>query len=131
MGRGPLDEKDVAAVREKLAAILHILAQAKTNLVEEPIAYAVKTTPHGWVLPEGGTIWGDLTIYLHQPGYGTSYLVGKVQVEKSVTDYALQKGDAFTLKAFLDEMFAKGLIPQSLVRWEMTGLDDEVKKLGR
>jgi uncharacterized protein (DUF885 family) len=112
-----------------IRAMIDLKLHSNEWTVEEAIAYAVKTTPYGWVLPEGGTIWGDLTIYLHQPGYGTSYLVGKVQVEKSVTDYALQKGDAFTLKAFLDEMFAKGIIPQSLVRWEMTGLDDEMKKI--
>ena len=97
--------------------------------LEDAIKYAVKTTPYGWVLPEGGTIWTDLKIYLHQPGYGTSYVVGKVQIEKLMADYAQQRGEPFVLKVFLEEMFGKGLIPQSLVRWEMTGLDDEMTSL--
>jgi hypothetical protein len=29
----------------------------------------------------------------------------------------------------LDEFLAAGMIPLSLIRWEMTGLDDEIKKL--
>ena len=48
-----------------------------------------------------------------------------------MADYARLKGDAFTLKGFLDDMFARGLIPAALIRWEMTGLDNEMKKLGR
>jgi len=89
---------------------------------EEAVRYAVKTTPGGWVLADGETIWGDLSIYLGQPGYGTSYIVGKVQVEKLLADYAGAKGGAFDLGAFLDDFFSRGLIPQSLIHWEMTGL---------
>ena len=89
--------------------------------VESAIDYAVKTTPYGWVLRDGSTIWGDASIYLSQPGYGTSYVVGKVQVEKLIAEYARQKGTAFNLQGFLDEFFTKGLIPQALIHWEMTG----------
>jgi hypothetical protein len=38
-------------------------------------------------------------------------------------------GEKFSLKKFMDEFFALGIIPVSLIRWEMTGLDDEIKKL--
>jgi hypothetical protein len=96
---------------------------------EEAVRYAVRTTPEGWVLADGDTIWGDLAIYLGQPGYGTSYVVGKVQVEKLLADCAALKGGALDLGTFLDDFFARGLIPQSLIRWEMTGLDDEMKRL--
>ena len=96
---------------------------------EEAVRYAVRTTPEGWVLADGDTIWGDLSIYLGQPGYGTSYVVGKVQVEKLLADCSILKDKSFELKAFLDDFFARGLIPQSLIRWEMTGLDDEMKRL--
>ena len=58
-----------------------------------------------------------------------SYLVGKVQVEATMADQARQLGDDFSLKNFWDEFFAAGLIPVSLIRWEMTGLEDEVELL--
>jgi uncharacterized protein (DUF885 family) len=80
---------------------------------------------------DGDTIWGDVSIYLGQPGYGTSYVVGKVQVEKLLADYSRMKGYDASLKAFLDELFTKDLVPQSLIRWEMTGLDDEMRSFGR
>jgi hypothetical protein len=99
--------------------------------LDEAVTYAARVTPGGWVLPDGATIWGDMSIYLPQPGYGTSYVVGKIQVERLLADEKARKGEAFRLKDFLDDFFSRGLIPQSLVRWEMTGLDDEMKKLGR
>jgi hypothetical protein len=30
----------------------------------------------------------------------------------------------------MDSFFAVGVIPMSMVRWEMTGLEDEAKALG-
>ena len=136
MGAGLFDENPRA--RElvlNLLAFRAVRAIADLRLhsgewtAEEAVRYAVRTTPDGWVLADGETIWGDLAIYLGQPGYGTSYVVGKVQVEKLLADYASLKGGTFELKAFLDEFFSKGLIPQSLIRWEMTGLDDEIIRL--
>ncbi len=80
---------------------------------------------------DGDTIWGDLTIYMHGPGYGTSYVTGNIQIENLMGDCAQPKGSTFTLRGCFDEMFSKGIIPASLIRWEMTGRDDEMKKLGR
>ncbi|HYA48837.1 MAG TPA: DUF885 family protein [Burkholderiales bacterium] len=99
--------------------------------LEQAAAYAARVTPGGWVLPDGPTIWGDLGIYLPQPGYGTSYVIGKIQVERLLAEVEAERGDAFRLKEFLDDFFSRGLIPQSLIRWETTGLDDEMRKLGR
>lgn len=71
----------------------------------------------------------DLQIYLRRPAYGMTYLTGKVQMEKLLADRARQLGDNFDLGKFHDEFLASGPIPISLIRWEMTGLDDEAKKL--
>ena len=56
-------------------------------------------------------------------------VVGKVQFMKLFRDRAQQLGDDFNLKEFMDEFLASGMIPMSLIRWEMTGYDDEIKKL--
>jgi hypothetical protein len=71
----------------------------------------------------------DLEGYLRRPGGGSSYQIGKIQVEQLMFDRATQLGDEFNLKAFHDEFLSKGIIPVTLIRWEMTGLDDEVKPL--
>ena len=71
----------------------------------------------------------DLEIYLRRPAYGMNYIIGKLQVEQLLSDRAHQLGDAFGLGQFHDDLLALGWIPVSLARWEMTGLDDEVKQL--
>jgi len=97
--------------------------------LEEAVDYGVKWTPRGWMPKEGNTIWADESLYLQQPGYGTSYVVGKAHLEKLIADRAEQLGDDFNLKNFFDEFHTHGMIPLSLIRWEMTGREDEIKKL--
>jgi len=71
----------------------------------------------------------DLVGYLRRPGAGSAYLVGKMQIEKLISERAFQLGSAFDLGKFHDEFLSKGIIPVTLIRWEMTGHDDEVTKL--
>lgn len=136
MGAGMMDRNPrarelvyVLLAFRAVRAMTDLMVHANLWTLDDAIAYAVRTTPYGWISKDSGTIWTDLGIYLHQPGYGTSYVVGKVQVEKLMADYSLVRKEPFVLKTFLEEMFSKGIIPQSLIRWEMTGLDDEMKTL--
>ena len=66
---------------------------------------------------------------LRIPGWHMGMVLGKIQIMKLFRDRAKQLGDEFKLNQFLDEFLATGFIPISLVRWEMTGLDDEIKEL--
>jgi len=50
---------------------------------------------------------------------------------KLFRDRAKQLGTGFSLKQFLDQFISTGFIPISLIRWEMTGLNDEIKLLTR
>jgi hypothetical protein len=97
--------------------------------MEEAVAYAGKWTPRGW-LPDGELVRFEQQLYLRQPGYGTSYLAGKVQIEELLAEVALQRGDDFTVKGFFDDFYAAGVIPTVLVRWEMTGEKDPILEVG-
>jgi len=97
--------------------------------LEEAVKAGVDRTPYGWLIPDGETIWTDLRIYLQQLGYGTSYVVGKVQIDRLMAERAVQMGEGFTLQKFMDEFLGCGMVPVSLIRREMTGLDDEIRKL--
>jgi hypothetical protein len=89
--------------------------------LQQAIDYTVAKTPREWIRPEGGLILNDLALYLQQPEYGTSYVVGKVQFDRLIAECACLRGDKFDLKAFFDEYFSLSTIPASLIRWEMTG----------
>ena len=68
----------------------------------------------------------DLELYLRQPGYGIGYYMGKVQLESLFAELALERGRDFSLKQFHDEFLAAGVMPISLIRWEMTGDGDQI-----
>jgi uncharacterized protein (DUF885 family) len=94
--------------------------------LEQAVKFACESTPRGWMKESGSLVWFEQDLYLRQPGYGTSYLTGKIEIEKLMTERARQLGDRFTMKQFIDEVNAAGVIPVSLIRWELTGLDDEI-----
>lgn len=71
----------------------------------------------------------DLTGYVRRPGLGSMYIVGKHQIEKLASERADQLGDRFDLGAFHDDLLSRGMIPVTLLRWEMTGYEDEVRKI--
>lgn len=72
----------------------------------------------------------DAAIYLRRPpGYGMSYTVGMFQLQKLLVDRARQLGDQFVLKDFHDYLMRAGRLPVSLLRYDLTGYDDEISKL--
>jgi hypothetical protein len=93
--------------------------------MEEAVEHATTWTPRGW-LPEGDLVRNEQHLYLRQPGYGTSYLSGKIQIEELLAEEAIQLGDAFRLGGFFDDFFDAGVIPVTLTRWEMTGTRDAI-----
>ena len=88
-------------------------------------ANAGPSPPPGW-LPDGELVRSEQHLYLRQPGYGTSYVAGKIQIEELLAEEALAEGDDFTIKRFFDDFYAAGVIPTVLVRWEMTGEKDPI-----
>ena len=109
------------AVRNRAEALMH------TNQfnVQQAVDYMVDNTP----FMDQDVARVDAEIYLKTPGSGIAYQMGKLQIEELLMDRALQLGGAFDLKEFHDEFLAAGWIPISLIRWEMTGHDDEVRDL--
>jgi hypothetical protein len=93
--------------------------------VAEAVRFAHEWTLRGWLKVDGETVWGEQQLYLEQPGYGTCYLTGKAQIEMLIAERARQQGDAFSSRRFFDEFNASGMIPVSMIRWELTGLPDE------
>ena len=69
----------------------------------------------------------DLVGYLRRPGLGSMYLLGKTQIEQLISERAFQLGDEFDLGKFHDDLLSRGVIPLTLIRWEMAGLDDDVR----
>jgi uncharacterized protein (DUF885 family) len=89
--------------------------------LEQALAFAHEQTPYGWLRKDGGTNWAEQELYLRQPFYGSSYLTGKAQIESLLAERHAQLGKDFSLKRFYTELFDAGMIPVSLIRWQLTG----------
>src|SRR5436190_3134519 len=89
--------------------------------LEQAAQFAAANTPRGWLRLDANTVRTEQHLYLQQPAYGTSYLIGKIQVESLIAERRRQLGDAFTMKRFMDDFDAAGLVPAALLRWELTG----------
>ena len=107
-------------------AIAGLRLHSNEFTMQEATEFAADWTPRGWMPRESGTVWGEQYLYLHQPYYGSSYLMGKSQVEMFLAERAVELGEDFTIQRFFDEINSSGLIPMSLVRWELSGEADEV-----
>ena len=83
--------------------------------------FASKWVPWGLMPADGTTIQHEEQFYLQQPGYETSYVIGKLDIDKLIAEYARQREGNFILRDFMDEFNRKGIIPVSLIYWEMTG----------
>ena len=89
--------------------------------LQESAEFASKWTPWGLLPADGNTIQGEEHFYLTQPAYGTSFVIGKLEIDKLIAEYARQREGNFVLKDFMDEFSQVRVIPVSLVYWEMTG----------
>ena len=101
-----------------------LYAQANILTLQQAQDFHVRHTPRGWMRPDLPLVQFEQHLYLREPGYGTSYLTGKMMIEQLLTDFSQQTGDQFRLRDFFAGVSAVGVIPTTLVRWEMTGLDD-------
>ena len=88
----------------------------------------VNWTPRGWMRRDP-LLGFEQHLYLRQPGYGATYVTGGRLMEETMAERARQLGDAFTMQRFFDEVNAVGMIPVSLIYWELTGDDRMVREL--
>jgi hypothetical protein len=84
--------------------------------------YLARTVPM-----DRGTADGEAASFSTAPGLGIAYEIGKLQIERMLADRRLEQGAKFNLRAFHDYVWSNGNVPLSLQRWELLGLDDDVK----
>jgi hypothetical protein len=74
------------------------------------------------------TAQGEAADFATAPGLAIDYEIGKLQIERMLADRRLQLGDRFNLRDFHDYVWGNGNVPFALQRWELLGLDEDIKK---
>ena len=102
--------------------------QANEWTFKEALASLTGRTPY-WMKSDDGIAMFDLELYLRQPGYGIGYYIGKVELEALIAEVGAAEGRDFNIGRFHDRFLEVGRIPISLIRWELTGKDDQVRTM--
>jgi hypothetical protein len=108
-----------------------LYAQANEFTMKDASDFHVQWTPRGWMRPDLRLLGFEQQLYLRQPGYGTSYVTGKHLLEQLLQERSKQLGDEFSLRDWFAEVNEAGMIPVSLIRWQLTGKGEEIAALAR
>jgi uncharacterized protein (DUF885 family) len=99
-----------------------LYVQANEFDLEKAGKFHAAWTPRGWANPKDSLTGFEQLLYLRQPGYGTSYIIGKLLVDRLMAEYAHQQelaGKGFNLREFMDRFNGVGMIPPLLMEDEM------------
>jgi hypothetical protein len=103
-----------------------LYAHANMLTMEEAGKIHSNYTPRGWMKTEKKLLLFEQHLFMRQPGYGSSYIVGKYLLENAMAEVAKRNellNKAFSIKDFLDQLNEIGCIPASLSAWEISGID--------
>ncbi|HLY20459.1 MAG TPA: DUF885 family protein [Bryobacteraceae bacterium] len=92
--------------------------------IPQAAGYLARTVPM-----DRSTASGEAASFAAVPGVGIAYEIGKLQIERMLAARRLERGGKFSLREFHDYVWSNGNVPFSLQRWELLGLDDDVKKM--
>ncbi|MEP7382018.1 MAG: DUF885 family protein [Gemmatimonadota bacterium] len=105
---------------------------ANLATIEQAATFTTVNVPRGWLSLKGNLVRFEQHLYLQQPGYGTSYVIGKLIGDRLLMTRKQQLGDAFSFRKHMEAFDAAGLLPATLVEWQLTGvLRDDVKQMLR
>ena len=105
-------------------------AQANIFTLQEARDFHVAHTPRGWMRDDLDLLGFEQLLYLRQPGYGTSYITGKYLIERLLGEMGRQSEETIILSDFFGQVDQQGVIPVSLIHWQLTGDGKQVKSLG-
>jgi hypothetical protein len=99
-----------------------LYAQANLKTMEEASRVHLDWTPRNWMRREPHLIKFEQHLYLRQPGYGTSYVVGKYLIERLMAQRAKQlelQNKPFVMQDFFKAFNDYGDIPVMLTSKQM------------
>jgi len=98
--------------------------QANEIGLAEAGQFHARWTPRGWSDPKSRLVGFEQLLYLRQPGYGPSYIIGKVQLDELIaiqSHAAEMQGRPFVLRDAMERIFAAGIIQPALIKNEIGG----------
>ncbi|MEA3079226.1 MAG: hypothetical protein QOF05_634, partial [Sphingomonadales bacterium] len=86
--------------------------------------FHARWTPRGWSNANSRLVGFEQLLYLRQPGYGPSYVIGKVQLDEllAIQSHAADaQGRPFVLSEAMQRILAAGIVQPALIKNEIGG----------
>jgi len=106
-----------------------LYAHANIFTMKEARDFHVAKTPRGWMRDDLDLLGFEQLLYMRQPGYGSSYVTGKYLIEQLLGEMGSDPAEGIDLAEFFRQVDKQGVIPVSLIRWQLTGKDDQIQSL--
>ena len=111
-----------------------LYVQSNDMTLEEAGRFHARWTPRKWSDPTSDLVAFEQLLYLRQPGYGTSYITGKLELDRLISEYSFQleqQGKPFSLPEFFRAMNSAGVIPFALIEADLVTTPLLIKKKER
>jgi hypothetical protein len=108
-----------------------LYVQANQMTLQQAGKFHAAWTPRGWSDPNSDLVAFEQLLYLRQPGYGTSYITGKLELDRLISEYSFeqeQQGKKFSLPEFFRKLNASGVIPFALIAADMVDESPLIKQ---
>jgi len=106
-----------------------LYAHANIFTMQEARNFHVARTPRGWMRDDLDLLGFEQLLYMRQPGYGSSYVTGKYLIERLMAEMGRQSEEEIVLSDFFGKIDQQGVIPVSLIHWQLTGDDKQIRSL--
>ncbi len=116
----------IATAFRSVRAMADLKMHANELTLPEANRFCYEQTPYSWMVEGGHEVWFEMETTLRTPGWHTGMVLGKQQINGLIQERGHELGDDFVLRDFMDAFWSSGMIPISLIRWEMTGRNDEI-----
>lgn len=96
--------------------------QANEIGLDEAGKFHAAWTPRGWSDPKSKLVGFEQLLYLRQPGYGPSYIIGKLQLDNLLAKASHQaevQGKPFDAGKSFAAIWASGIVQPALIEEEM------------
>ena len=106
-----------------------LYAHANIFTMQEARNFHVARTPRGWMRDDLDLLGFEQLLYMRQPGYGSSYVTGKYLIERLLAEMGRQSDEEIVLSDFFGQVDQQGVIPVSLIHWQLTGDGEQIRSL--
>jgi uncharacterized protein (DUF885 family) len=112
----------ILAANRAARGLASLYVQSNDITMAQAGALHARWTPRKWSDDKSDLVKFEQLLYLRQPGYGTSYITGKMLFDRLISDYSAQledQGKAFDLADFFKQFNAAGIMPYPLIEAEL------------